>query len=106
MLRDKSILESFDLVEELDDKSAALYSGGRLTRSWRLQPIGGEPVSSKREIAASALSLADSVTVIGDALAEAESLAIGNSAVAVSRARAQSSLGSATATAKSTAIAI
>ena len=30
MLRDKSILENFDLVEALDDQSAALYSGGKL----------------------------------------------------------------------------
>ena len=53
MLKDKSILESFDLVEELDDESAASYSGGELTGNWILTTIGGETVISEREITAS-----------------------------------------------------
>ena len=53
MLRDKSILENFDLVEELDDKSAALYSGGEVSGTWGLKLMGGKPVLSKREITAS-----------------------------------------------------
>ena len=52
MLKDTSILENFDLVEELDDESAALYSGG-LSGTWQLKTIGGESVLSGNKITAS-----------------------------------------------------
>ena len=35
MLKDKNHLEDFNLVKELDDKSAALYFGGRLICTFR-----------------------------------------------------------------------
>ena len=53
MLRNKSILENFDLVEQLNDESAALYSGGGLSRNWQLKTIGDELVVSKSPITAS-----------------------------------------------------
>ncbi len=52
MLRDKSILENFNLVEELDDESAASYSGG-LSGTWQLKIIGAKPVVSQSPITAS-----------------------------------------------------
>ncbi len=53
MLKNKSILENFDLVEPLDDESAALYSGGELSGTWQLKTIAAEPVLSKKKITAS-----------------------------------------------------
>ncbi len=52
MLKAQSIFENFDLVDELDDESAALYSGGGVSGTWQLKTIDGESVLSKREITA------------------------------------------------------
>jgi heat shock protein HslJ len=49
MLTNNNILEDFNLVEDLDDESAALYSGG-LSGDWQLKSIGGKPVLSDKKI--------------------------------------------------------